>query len=93
MAVLSDTDRARIWRGLMRYWSRTAEGCAITKADLRAAVDSVDSWIDNNAATLNSAIPLAARNGLTAEQKAMLLASVALMRRLPELAARIAEID
>ena len=93
MAVLSDTDRVRIWRGLMRYWSRTAEGCAITKADLRAAVDSVDSWIDNNAAAFNAALPAAARTGLTTEQKGMLLATAALMRRSPELAARIAEID
>ena len=93
MAVLSDTDRARIWRGLMRYWSRTAEGCAITKADLRAAIDSVDSWIDANAAALNSALPAAARTGLTIEQKGMLLATAALMRRSPDLVARLTEID
>ena len=28
MAVLPDTDRRRIWRGLMRWWSARAETVA-----------------------------------------------------------------
>lgn len=93
MAVLSDTDRLRIWRGLMRFWSKSGESCGITKVDFRAAVDAADSWLDTNAASYNSALPAAARTSFTVEQKAMLLAVVALMRRSPELAARIAEVN
>lgn len=93
MAILSETDRARAWRALMRYWSNQRESVAVTKDQLRAAVDAVDSWIDANGAALNTALPAAARTALTLEQKALVLATVALMRRSPDLVARIAEID
>jgi len=86
MAVLSTTDRARIWRGLMRYWSNLREVCGVSKADLLAAVDATDVWIDNNAASFNSALPVAARTNLTAGQKTLLFVAVALMRVSPGLA-------
>jgi hypothetical protein len=84
MAVLSDTERLRVWRGLMRYWSALREALgALTKADLRAAVDAADGWLDTNAASFNSAIPQPARGQLTTAQKALLLAVVALARHDP----------
>lgn len=52
------------------------ESVAITKTDLRSAIDAIDAWIDSNAASLNSAIPQPARSGLTASQKARLLVHV-----------------
>jgi len=83
MAPLPDADRLRIWRGLMRYWSRVNVGESllnIVKADLRAAVDATDIWIDNNQASYNSALPVAARTNLTAIQKTLLFCAVALAR-------------
>jgi hypothetical protein len=50
------------------------------KADVRAAVDAADAWCAANAASFNSALPAAFRTTSTAEQKAALLASVALRR-------------
>jgi Ni2+-binding GTPase involved in maturation of urease and hydrogenase len=58
------------------------DGVSITKADLRAAVDALDDWFDANAATLNTALPVAARNGLTTTQKARLLRAVIARRYL-----------
>lgn len=81
MAILSAADRTRIWRGLMRYWSGTREPIAvITKADLQAAVDATDGWIDTNAAAYNLALPLAARTNLSATQKTLLFCAVSLAR-------------
>ena len=86
MAQLDSTDRARIWRALMRYWSNLREVCGVSKADLLAAVDATDVWIDDNAGSFNSALPVAARTNLTATQKTLLFCCVALMRVSPGLA-------
>ena len=80
MAVLSDADRGAVWADVMRQLSDARDPCAITKADLRAAVDALDTFLDTNAATINAAIPQPARSGLTTPQKARLLAYVALKR-------------
>jgi hypothetical protein len=80
MAVLPDADRIRIWRGLQRWWSNLREAMPLNKADLRAAVNAADAWVDSNSASYNSALPLAARNGLTSNQKTLLLVAVILMR-------------
>lgn len=82
MAALSTADRQRIWRGLMRFWSHRREPLGnLTKADLQAAVNATDDWIDANAAAYNSAIPQPARGQLTSDQKNILFAAVALARR------------
>ena len=73
MAVLSDPDRIDAWAN----WMRTnVEDVSITKPQLRAAVDAIDSWADANAVSLNAAIPQPARGSLTAPQKARLLTLV-----------------
>jgi hypothetical protein len=46
---------------------------AVTKADLRAAVDALDDFLNTNAAAINTAIPQPARGALTTTQKAKLL--------------------
>lgn len=87
MAELSAEDRARIWRGLMRYWSNIREIIgSLSKDDLLAAVAATDTWIDANAASYNAAIPQPARAELTAEQKTLMFCCVALMRVDPGLA-------
>lgn len=79
MAVLSEQDRFDLWAEMMRKNTSTI---AITKTQLRAAVDAIDTWFSDNAATLNSALPTAARNGLTTSQKAALLSFVIAKRYL-----------
>lgn len=101
MAVLSDADRARVWRGLMRYWSRVSRACPISKADGRAAVDATDVWIDGHAGNTsldlvgyNGALPQAARDNLTVLAKTELFVAVASMRASPELAKKLlGEVD
>jgi hypothetical protein len=77
MAVLSDNDRAAIskaWQEL--FSSRRDIFGAVTKNDIRAAINAIDTWVDDNVASYNSAIPLPARTELTAKQKAELLVFV-----------------
>lgn len=78
MAVLSDNDRAEVWAQWMRDNTDTVG--AMTKADLRAAADALDDFLNTNAAAINSAIPQPARGVLTAPQKARLLMLVIQMR-------------
>lgn len=73
MATLTTEQRATLWAELMRELSRDGETVGITKPELRAAVDALDTWLDTNAATINTAIPQPARGALTAGQKARLL--------------------
>lgn len=77
MAALSNEDRRRVWAHFMR---QSFGGAAVTKAQLRGAVDAVDDFLESNAAALNTAIPLPARTGMTAAQKAALVGYVALRR-------------
>lgn len=80
MAELSSEDRARVWRGFMRYLSNLREPIALSKSELLAAVDATDTWINNNQASFNSALPSAAQSGLTTTQKTLLFCAVALTR-------------
>jgi len=73
MAVLPDADRMEVWAQMMRETSRSGEPLAVLKADLRAAVNALDGFLNTNAAAINSAIPLPARTALTTPQKARLL--------------------
>ena len=73
MAVLPDNDRRAIWANLMRQISARNEGLGVTKADILAAVQAADDWVDTNASSFNSAIPQPARSSLAAKQKIELL--------------------
>lgn len=70
MAALAEADRVACWGKMMRESSSTL---ALTKPDLRAAVDAIDSWVESNQAAFNNAIPQPARGALTTKQKAGLL--------------------
>jgi hypothetical protein len=70
MAVLNEADRADVWANWMR---ENDAPIAIVKADLRAAVDAIDDWVNSNAASFNTAIPLPARTSLSARQKEWIL--------------------
>lgn len=80
MAVLIDQDRADITAGVQRDLSRIRESLGLTKAELRDAVNATDTWINNNAASYNAALPTAAQSGLTANQKERLFLLVAKRR-------------
>lgn len=74
MAVLSDNDRAALCGEFQAERSRTRDAFgALTKADIRAAVNALDDFFHANAATVNAAIPQPARGALTSAQKALLL--------------------
>lgn len=73
MAVLTDPDRIDVWADWMREISAAHEPCSITKPELRAAVNALDQWLSDNAASANAAIPLPARTSLTTAQKARLM--------------------
>lgn len=79
MAVLAEQDRFDLWAEWMR---QNQDAVAINKTDLRAAFDAIDDWFDTNATTLNNALPVAARTGLTTSQKAALLSAVVAKRYL-----------
>ena len=86
MAVLSDQDRKDVWADLMRRADLNVRATpamgSILKADLRAAVDAIDDYLNTNAATINSAIPQPARGVLSQQQKAALLMFVIAKRYL-----------
>jgi len=60
----------------MEGLSSRREGLALTKDELRSAVDAIDGWVDTNSASFNQAIPLPARTALSARQKVELLTFV-----------------
>ena len=83
MAILSDGDRSLIWGTFMSERSSVLdEFGALTKQDIRAAVNALDDFLSNNAANINSAIPQPARAQLSVVQKALLLQFVVARRYL-----------
>lgn len=80
MAVLGDSERFEVWAQVMRELSMPG----ITKPELRAAVNALDTWLNDNAAAANAALPQPARGVLTVEQKAALLSYVIARRYLIE---------
>lgn len=80
MAALTSAERERVHRLLMRRWSGQREACTFTKAELRAAVDAIDTWLEANATTINQQFPAAFRTTATPAQKAAVLSYVAMTR-------------
>jgi hypothetical protein len=78
MALLPDTDRERAAAQWMRD---NREPTAFTKAQLRAALDATDAWIQSNDAAYNTALPQPFRGAATAGQKTLLFCYVAMRRQ------------
>lgn len=77
MPVLPDNQRAAVSADFQRDKSDVREGfAALTKADIRAAVNALDDYFDTNASVINLAIPQPARGALTAQQKLDLILRV-----------------
>ena len=64
----------------MRFFSDRLESCLYLKADLSAAIDATDSWIDTNQAAYNTALPVNFRTNATILQKTFLFCFVAMKR-------------
>jgi hypothetical protein len=80
MAVLPEIDRAAVWADFMRRMLSVERDGSMTKADFRAAINAVDQWWSDNAATVNNVFPTAARTSLTNVEKIGVFAYVALKR-------------
>lgn len=80
MAVLSDSAREGVRSQLIHGVMERRESIGLTKADLRAAVNAIDQFLEDNASAINQAIPQPARGALSTAQKAHLLVLVALRR-------------
>jgi hypothetical protein len=78
MAAMGESDRARC---AAQFARDNTEPTSITKADLRAALNAADDWIEANAAAYNSALPQPARSALSSTQKTLLFVYVAMRRR------------
>lgn len=77
---LTAQQRQQVADKIMREISSEHEEIAILKSDVRATVDAVDDWAEANRTSYNNALPLAARNNLTAALKARFLSEVILKR-------------
>jgi len=73
MPALPYSAREKIWNEFNHDLSVSNQPIgAVSKQDLRAAVDSLDDWITNSAPTLDEGIPEPARSALTQHQKTKL---------------------
>lgn len=77
MAKLIAAKRRAIWQRLMEEASADHEVLQLTKTEYRAAVDAIDTWIDNNADAFNASLSPEARANLLPRQKARLFFAVA----------------
>jgi hypothetical protein len=77
MAVLTSEQREAVWEKLMRDFVGET---ALTKSNMRAAVDATDNWIDANAMAYRNSVPEPARTGLTSRQLVLLFLYVAAKR-------------
>jgi len=75
MALLTENERVKVWREIMRDPRLISSG-TLLKADIRAAVNGLDDFLENNWTLINQSIPQPARGELTRRQKAMLLLHV-----------------
>jgi len=74
--MLTDADRRALWAAFMSQASAAREALALSKIDLRAAVDAIDQWVGDNAASFSAAIPQPARSALTMKQKLRLFKAI-----------------
>ena len=81
MAELTTQERFEVWAEWMVDISITRDSVPnLLKTDLRAAVDALDTWVNDNAVSANNALPTAAKDNLTDAQKAKLLSFVVFKR-------------
>lgn len=77
MAYLSDQERRQIWKQLMEEASAIWEELPCPKQDFLDAIIATDTWIENNQASFNNALPACPKANLTQKQKLRLFKAVA----------------
>lgn len=75
---LDATSRLRVMAQAMRDWASGWPG--LTKADLQAAVNATDDWIEANQTSYNTALPQPFRNTATLAMKTFVFCYVAMRR-------------
>lgn len=80
MAVLDTENRRRTWAQAMRNWPAALGMPVVMKADLRAAIDATDQWIEDNQSSFNTILPQPFRGAATTAQKTFLFCYVAMRR-------------
>ena len=85
--ALTTGQRQKIHAALMRLFDDLADqnpdgsqSVTVLKADIRAALNAIDDALDANAATINGWFPQPFRGAASPEQKALIVAVVALKR-------------
>jgi hypothetical protein len=77
--ALTQGQKDALLKRVQTRWSDARTACPFTKAQLIAAADAADTWLDANKTEYNSALPVAFRNAASTEQKGLLLAYVVLV--------------
>lgn len=81
MAVLSDSDRQKLWAQFMRDCKKYGIIMgAYLKADLRTAANEYDGWIDSNSTSANNALSQPFKGAASVQEKTLLFCYVAMMR-------------
>lgn len=75
--LLTNAQRKRGWEIVMRQGLSPG---GVSKPELRAAVDAMDDWIEDNQVSFNTALPLPYRSDATTVQKIELFALVLMLR-------------
>ena len=72
MAVLDSNTREALVVAVESSLSSSREQIAIGRQDIRATIDAIDGWVEDNLASFNAALPEPAKSNLTAVQKVRL---------------------
>jgi hypothetical protein len=74
---MNDAARKKVWKRIMEIWSTNREAVgAMTKQDLRDAVNAADQHVSDDAASYNSDLPQPFRAEATTAQKSFVLQCV-----------------
>lgn len=76
MALLTDDQRDELRARFEADRSRIWDVIAVDSGMLRAAVDALDTYFEDNAAAINNSLPPTAKTALTTPQKAWLVREV-----------------
>jgi hypothetical protein len=76
---LTPSQLSRAWKRLVDHHILPAGPVGLTKVQLANAAEALQTYLWDNRAAINTALPVAARNGLTTDQKLALLAVVSLV--------------
>ena len=82
MVALTQAQINKIFQDFVNEIIRAAPNTAVTltKSDIKTAITATNTWIDNNAASYNSALAANVQSSLTSAQKSVLFAYVALKK-------------